>query len=252
MTTAEPVTCLLGHSTVEGPAIDRFQIYGERRSGTNFVARTIARNSNLKRWSSYGWKHALPYYPVLPKCCLFVVVVRDPFDWVRSFYAGSFEVDPAIADLPFSDFIRAEWEGSYTGFKDQWGYRGFEVKDRFARGEPNFLDRHPIDGRRFRNVLEMRSVKLAGHLSLLSRGLNAVAIRYEDFRIRPEAILREIGRQFSLIIPPGFRPTENPVGPSSDNRQAAKTAPISPADRAFILAGLDQDLERRCGYLQDV
>ncbi|OYW60214.1 MAG: hypothetical protein B7Z10_04305 [Rhodobacterales bacterium 32-66-7] len=251
MTEAEPATHLIGQSSTEGPAIDRFQIYGERRSGTNFVSRTIARNCGLKRFSSYGWKHALPYYPLLPRSCLFVVVVRDPFDWLRSFYAGPFEADPAIAALPFSGFIRAEWEGTYTGFERQWAYRGYAVRDRFARGEPNFLDRHPVNGRRFRNVLELRSVKLAGHLSLLDRGLNAVAIRYEDFRVRPEAILRDIGSRFSLNLRADFRPTDVPVGPSSDRRAAAKTAPISAEDRDFILAGLDQTLERRCGYLQD-
>jgi hypothetical protein len=243
---------LIGHSSAEGPKIDRFQVYGERRSGTNFVARTIARNTGLKRWGAYGWKHALPYYPVLPKSCLFVVVVRDPFDWLRSFYAGPFEVDPAIAALPFSDFLRAEWEGSYSGYAGQWGHRGYAVKDKFARGEVNFLDRHPIDGRRFRNVCEMRSVKLAGHLSLLDRGLNAVALRYEDFRTRPEAMLQAIAEHAGIALNATFAATEKPVGPSSDNRKDAKTMPVSAADRAFVLEHLDHGLERRCGYLADV
>jgi hypothetical protein len=247
MTTDTPA--LIGHSTADGPKIDRFQIYGERRSGTNFVARTIARNTGLKRFSSYGWKHALPYFPLLPKCCLFVVVVREPFDWLRSFYAGPFEVDPAIANLPFSDFLRAEWEGRYTGFSEQWAYRGYAVKNRFDAGAPNFLDRHPLTGRRFANVCEMRSVKLAGHLSLLDRGLNTVAVRYEDFRNQPEAMLAAIAEATGITLAQTFRPTDKPVGPSSDARSAAKTALISDADRAFILQNLDPAPELRCGYL---
>ena len=242
---------LIGHSSAEGPKIDRFQVYGERRSGTNFVARTLARNSGLKRFSSYGWKHALPYFPILPKCCLFVVVVREPFDWLRSFYAGPFEVDPDIAKLPFSDFLRAEWEGSYTGFSEQWAYRGYAVKNRFATGEPNFLDRHPLTGRRFANVCEMRSVKLAGHLSLLDRGLNAVAVRYEDFRADPEAMLAAIADATGISLAKTFAPTDKPVGPSSDARSEAKTAPISEVDRSFILQNLDPAPEQRCGYLMD-
>lgn len=242
---------LIGTSTVDAERIDRFQVYGERRSGTNFVARTLARNTGLKRWGAYGWKHALPYFPVLPKCCLFVVVVRDPFDWLRSFYAGPFEVDPAIARLSFSDFLRAEWEGSYTGFSEQWAYRGYAVKNRFAMGEPNFLDRHPITGRRFANVCEMRSVKMAGHLSLLDRGLNAVALRYEDFKARPEDMLRAIADSTGINLAKEFTPTDKPVGPSSDRRAAAKTAPILETDRAFILENLDLAVERRCGYPRD-
>jgi hypothetical protein len=250
-TPAETSVSLIGHSSAEGPKIDRFQVYGERRSGTNFVARTLARNTGLKRWGAYGWKHALPYYPVLPKCCLFVVVVRDPFDWLRSFYAGPFEVDPAIAKLPFSDFLRAEWEGSYSGFAGQWGHRGFAVKDRFAQGEPNFLDRHPLTGQRFRNVCDMRSVKLAGHLSLLDRGLNTIAVRYEDFRAQPEAMLKMIASATGISLTKAYSPTDKPVGPSSDSRSDAKTAPISDADRRFILQNLDHGPERRCGYLLD-
>ena len=249
--TAQTPAALIGKSSAEGPTIDRFQVYGERRSGTNFVARTLARNTGLKRFSSYGWKHALPYFPVLPTRCLFVVVVRDPFDWLRSFYAGPFEVDPAIASLSFSDFLRAEWEGSYSGFSEQWAYRGYAVKNRFDAGVPNFLDRHPLTGRRFRNVCELRSVKLAGHLSLLDRGLNTVAVRYEDFRAQPEAMLQAIAAATGIALKQTYAPTDKPVGPSSDSRSEAKTAPISDADRAFILQNLDFDPEHRCGYLRD-
>jgi hypothetical protein len=240
---------LIGQSHVKVRKIDRFQVYGERRSGTNFIAKSLAQNTGLKRWGAYGWKHAVPYFPVLPTSCLFVVVVRDPFDWLRSFYAGPFEVDPKLAALPFSDFLRAEWEGFYSGFRQQWAFRGFAVEDRKHRGEPNFLDRHPMDGRHFRNVCELRSVKLAGHLSLLDRGLNAVALRYEDFKANPQGMIAAIAKPFDVKLRKEFVAVTNPVGPSSDNRAAEKTRPISDADRDFILRELDLSLERRCGYL---
>jgi hypothetical protein len=240
---------LIGHSRLTGPRIDRFQVYGERRSGTNFAARTIAQNARVKRWNAYGWKHGVPYFPIMPARCLFVAVVRDPFDWLRSFYAGPFEVDPVIAAKPFSEFLRVEWNGVFTGFQTQWSHRGYAVEEGVGRGETLFLDRHPLDGRPFRNVVEMRTVKLASHLSLLTRGLNAVAVRYEDFRTRPEATLREIGRIFDLRVNDSFVAVDTPVGPSSDRRSAAKTMPISKADREFILYNLDPAQEKRCGYL---
>ncbi len=230
-------------------ALDRFQVFGERRSGTNFVENIMKRNTDLRFVTFYGWKHGIPYYPVFPACCLFFIVVRHPLEWVRSFYRGPYEGVEQIIKLPFSEFIRSEWEGHYRPDPSPWNEQGYTVDGRVGWDEPLQLDRHPIEGRRFHNVMEMRNIKLAGQLSLLKRGLNAVLIRYEDMLEHREAIVQKISDIFSVRLRPEFDPVEHTVGPRSfnDDKMSADDE-INLPDRKFILSQLDSDVEAWCGY----
>lgn len=242
---------LIGYSRSVSPKpIDRFQVFGERRSGTNFVMNVVKKNTGLHFVKVYGWKHGIPYFPVFPACCLFIVVVRDPLDWVQSFYKGPYEGDRSLARLPFSEFIRSEWEGRYRPVRSPWHRHGYRLDKSIGRGEALQLDRHPIEGRRFRNIMEMRNIKLAGQLSMLNRGINAVLIRYEDMKQFRREIIQEISGIFDIALNPVFDPVEQTVGPKSFNAEQAEGSDgLSPADREFIIGELDPMLEARCGYV---
>ncbi|MDQ2089176.1 hypothetical protein [Marimonas arenosa] len=236
----------------EGPEIDRFQVFGERRSGTNALERFLSENTRLARSRDFGWKHGFPVFPVLPRCCLFVVVVRDPFDWLKSFYRAPFEADPALADLEFSEFLRSEWKSLFTPYKSGWKGHGYALDLQVGRGEELQADRNPITGARFANVVEMRRLKLAGHLSLLARGINAVALRYEAFLEDRAGVLEDIVQAFDLPRAARFSAVARSVGPGAEQaRDGARKdeAAFTEADRAFVLAGLDLKQERFCGYL---
>ncbi len=226
--------------------INIFQVYGERRSGTNFIEKLIKKNNTLKPVSRFGWKHGIPTYPILPSCCLFIVVVRNPKDWLQSFYRAPFEVDPGISKLSFSDFIRAEWESIYTPLDSGWSRHGYDLNYRLGRGEILQLDRHPIEGRRYKNVLELRSVKLAGHLSILNRGVNALIVRYEDIVNTTSDLLFLLATEFGIRCKTTPTPVKNRVGPSS-TRPNADTM-FKPEDLDHITQNLDLKLEARCGY----
>ena len=45
---------------LRGP-VGRYQVFGERSSGTNFVKRLVGRNTALIPTEELGWKHALPH-----------------------------------------------------------------------------------------------------------------------------------------------------------------------------------------------
>ena len=102
--------------------ISCFQVLGERCSGTNYVHALI--EENLKDLKSSGCisKHFIPwyldkakinsnsYYQVPIQNMLYIVVIRDVFDWVRSFYETPHHTDGSIKKLSFTDFIRTPWK----------------------------------------------------------------------------------------------------------------------------------------------
>lgn len=229
--------------------LHRFQVFGERRSGTNFVRALIRRNTEMQVVNSFGWKHGIPNYMVYPKDCLFVCVVREPMDWLTSFYHAPFEVADELVELPFSQFLRAPWESVFKA-RTKWGTNGYQDTFRGGRGETLQFDRHPIEGRQFRNVVELRNVKLQSHLSFVNRGVNAVVVRYEDARRDPAALIARLGEKFDINCRPGFREIDGRVGPLGKYAQRPKIAAsdITNEDREFILSEIDKKQELRCGY----
>ena len=227
-------------------AVEQFQVFGERRSGTNYIASLLSENTSLKEMRRFGWKHGLPAYPVLPMSCLFVVVLREPIDWLKALYRAPFEVAPELKKLDFKQFIRAEWESVYTPRKSGWRGHGYELDYSLGRGEVLQLDRHPIEGRKYKNVLELRNVKLAGHLSLLMRGVNCVVVRYEEVNRDAAHLLATIRDVFDVPVRDKFVPLERRVGPRSPRSEA--NTDLSNMDLNYIKKNLDVAQELRCGY----
>lgn len=232
-------------------AITHVQVFGERRSGTNYAVSLLQKNLPLRRTHLYGWKHGFPVMPVIPARVLFVAMVRDPFDWVRSFYANPFEARRDLLDLPFSEFIRAEWHGVFRPRRQDWAKWGYgERSPKFGAGEELQLDRHPITGLPFANILELRRVKLQGHLSLAARGANCIVIRYEDLRDDPEEAIGSIRSIFGIE---GGAESFVPVtGRASPTRAGGRSAPPfaewTTDDLSHVRDGLDPLLEARLGY----
>ena len=68
------------------PVPGRFQVLGERSSGTNYVSRVVKRHSGLKPDDALGWKHGVPGGLAMPKDLLVICVVRDAVSWARSMF----------------------------------------------------------------------------------------------------------------------------------------------------------------------
>ena len=114
-----------------GNQIKYFKVFGERCSGTNFLSRLVRTNvPELSKKRSFGHKHFLCWFdfPIdlsFMKSAgyqesfytledseefLFLVIVRDPYDWVRSFYKTPWGVPDEIKNFGFSHFIRSVWK----------------------------------------------------------------------------------------------------------------------------------------------
>ena len=53
--------------SLTGHRITRYQVFGERSSGTNFVKRLLGRNTALAPSEGLGWKHGLPHMAAIPR-----------------------------------------------------------------------------------------------------------------------------------------------------------------------------------------
>ncbi|THH36567.1 hypothetical protein E4Z66_06335 [Aliishimia ponticola] len=233
-------------SQSNGADITHFQIFGERRSGTNYVHTLLQRNLGAAPCFHYGWKHGYCTAPAISRNALIVVVVRDPLDWVLSFYSRQFAPAAHLDGLSFSDFIRAEWDSKARPDRQQWDLFGHR-HDRSLRGEVMQLDRHPIEGRRYRNVLEMRRIKLAAHLGFRHRAGNVAVVRYEDARRDPASVLTKLAQEFAVPANVSWVAVTEQVGPPSAKRKQTRQD-IAPEDLDHIRSQLDLHVEAGLGY----
>jgi hypothetical protein len=235
------------HIAPTGTRPTRYQVFGERSSGTNFVKRLLGRNSPLRPMEDLGWKHGFPHMTVIPPHVVVICVVRDARDWALSMHAKPWHCPPAMQALPFSEFIRAEW----ATIADRKRYFP-QVAALGGEGAPLQHDRHPLTGRPFANLFALRTAKLHGFLSFKARGCSLVFTRLEDVQAAPEAFLSSVHDSFGLAAAEEpYRPVMKRLGskflPAVETRPETPKA-MSAADLNFMLQYIDIDTENSLGY----
>lgn len=166
--------------------------------------------------------------------CLFVIVVRNPYDWLRSFHLKPYEAAPHIRLADFKTFVSIEWQ----------------VQTDYLPGDGQYdeIDNlNPWTGRPFRNVIELRKYKTENYLSLSDLAQNYVFVRYEDVRDDPEGFIEFLASRYNLtrsnqLIPvTSYNGTGAPYTPS-------RYFPIPKNILDFINSEIDWELEHRLGY----
>ena len=234
------------HATPVMHDIARFHVLGERSSGTNFVKRLMGRNTPLKPTEALGWKHAFMHMRAVPKDLAVICVVRSADAWARSMHAKPWHTTPALQKLPFSEFIRAEWDT----IVDRPRY--FDDLDKQTLGQPLQYDRNPATGARFENIFALRTAKLRSLISMLNRDCACVLLRMEDATKDPENTLLHLRTSLGLpMSTQEFRPVVKRLGskfkPSVETRPDTPDA-MSSDDLAHLKASVDSDLEAALGY----
>lgn len=233
--------------TPTGTPPQRFQVFGERSSGTNFVKRLIGRNTPLTPIEALGWKHGFPQMTAIPRDVAVVCSVRDARNWSLSMHARPWHCPPAMQALPYDAFIRAEW----ATIADRKRYFP-QVAELGGEGAPLQHDRHPVTGRAFTNLFALRRAKLAALLSYLRRDCTVVFCRMEAVQDAPETFLQALRSAFDLPAPEqGYRPVIKRLG--SKFKPAVASRPetpetVPPVDLAFLRTQIDQDQETVLGY----
>lgn len=228
-------------------AITRYQVLGERSSGTNFVKRLLGRNSGLKSSEALGWKHATPHMLAVPADMAVICVVRRADTWARSMFQKPWHTTADMQALPFDAFIRAPWDTII----DRPRYFEGLIADG-SQGAPLQADRDPISGARYANLFALRSAKLSALHSMLGRDCTCVFVRMEDAQDAPETTLDTIRNglgQPDRTTP--FKPVVKRLG--SKFKAAIPNRPEAPTDWstqdiAFLRDHIDAAQESQLGY----
>jgi hypothetical protein len=239
----------------------RYQIFSERCSGSNFFKASVSRNlPGLTHCNEYGFKHWITDKFLDEQCfpadLVFCIVIRNPFNWLRSLHGKPWHCSSELRTAPFSDFIRTEWKCIWD---EQAGVK---------QSDPRWMteikhERNPFNkNARFKNALEMRTVKYSLWRTKLSKTKAAVHISLERFIESPEDTVELICQLSNISPPPRVNlPREYKGRASWKRRLLAKSSlgliairpesrkePIKLEDLEFIRDNLDKDNEKRWGY----
>jgi hypothetical protein len=191
-----------------GNQIQEIAVIGERCSGTNFARELIGKNfpncdivTNTKDEgrNKYAHKHFFPWinltnYKIKLKLenadcsflnnsnkCLFIFIVRNVYDWLRSFYLTPYHVSPNLLNQGFLHFISTEWkvEDRPLTSVDQW---------------------NPYEQRPFSNVIELRKYKIMNYLSIGNYVDNFLIVRYEDLVENRENFISYVSEKYNIKI----------------------------------------------------
>ena len=235
-------------SRVGSTPITRYQVLGERSSGTNFVKRLLGRNSKLTPSEALGWKHGFVHMMAVPTDMAVICVVRSADTWATSMFSKPWHTTPEMQELAFSDFIRAQW----TTIIDRPRYFGGLIQNN-SIGVPLQHDRDPLTGMCFENLFALRQSKLTSLLSMMNRECTCIVLRMETAQSQPEITRNAILQGLGFPQPDAaFRPVVKRLG--SKFKPAVPQQPEmpktwAPQDRAFLRSQVNSEQERNLGYI---
>ena len=222
--------------------IKRIQIFGERCSGTSFLNHLVAENlKSVRLCKDFGWKHGFHEAGVeVARDCLFIVIYRNPFDWLRSLHRRPHHVGPTLKKRSFSEFIRTEWWCI-------WDEDASKTPADELYGAEMMAERNPETGERFADVIDLRTAKIRDWESLRDKVAHSVYVRYEDLAASPSQFIDSLTRRFGLPKPPTFTPIERKRGKRGQYHPKVYKR-IRASDLRHIVGRLDAELESSIGY----
>jgi len=245
------------HSNHTEP-ITRFQIFSERCSGSSYLQSLISNNlisnkEELPLTQHFGHKH-FPRWFELPQSAylsqdqkytfesnantLFIILFRDPYDWLRSFNLNPHHGVKKMHRLPFSTFIRTPWQADLN---EKWIEK--------ERRENPYIEIDPVTFKPFQNVMKMRTQKIKTMLEIAEKVENVYILNYETVRDYPEEVLSEIAELYGLERKEMYTPIIYYKGNSTnENYKPKKYISISQCDLDWINSQLDLALETAIGY----
>jgi hypothetical protein len=163
--------------------IENFTILGERNTGTHFLQFSLLSNFQLNYLRNI--KHFFGFVePLNHENLLTICVVRNPIDWIDSFFKRHHHVSPENLE-------------SIDAFLTNNFYSIHEVGENINK--EIMEDRHIYTKNRYKNIFEMRKVKNFFLTSEMKKKVkNYILIRYEDLRDNYDVVLDFIKNKFNL------------------------------------------------------
>lgn len=223
--------------------IKYFTIYGERCSGTNFLEASIITNFNIEVTWEYGWKHFFGNY-IFDKTnqrqneTLFIGIVRDPIEWLDSFYKEPHHIPQQNKVSPDAFLLNQH----------------YSTIDNYSPIE-EMADRHIITKERYKNIFQLRQVKNNYLIYFMPAYVNNyVFIKYEDLNAHYDVILSDIQKKFNLKrhqnnSSPNFTKIIKYKGFAQESAYIKKSINFSKKYIDIIKNNLDKEQEKQLGYL---
>lgn len=171
--------------------ISNVKIYGERCSGTNYLEILIRKNFKVNIINQYGFKHFFGFHNLENSDnTLFICIIRDSYSWLNSLYEKKWHISPLQR--------RNKYNFLYT---EHWSY--FDDKRFHGEnyGKEIMEDRNIYTKERYKNILELRSMKLKWMLYSLPKLVkHSIILRYEDLLENFEYTMRTLSLQGLPIL----------------------------------------------------
>ena len=143
----------------------KYTIYGERCSGTNYLGALIQKNFNATVTWDYGWKHFFGFNNLSnSNDTLFVCIIRDPYEWINSFYRNQYHVAPSIRSNHIVPSNQINNLQAHIQLHNQNVHRFLNREFWSVHHDDDkkeqMCDRHIYTKKRYKNVFELRHTKL--------------------------------------------------------------------------------------------
>jgi len=163
--------------------VSRFTIYGERCSGTSYLEELIKENFELSITWDYGFKHFFGFHEFTnddnENATLFIGIIRDPIDWLNSFYSSPHHLPEQLTKL--NNFLFSE-------------FYSIDNKGEVMKEDLNYITR-----KKYKNVFELRNYKNFYLINNMPKKVkNYVLIKYESLRDKTNNVLDYIASKFQL------------------------------------------------------
>lgn len=181
------MTLLIYNKILNPNKIIKYTIYGERHSGTKLIESLMRNNTGLSLTWEYGWKHWFGFTGsgdiLNANDTLFIGVVRNPYDWILSFFKEPHHV-PKCNRSKLHQFLFNQW---------------YSVVDPIFDTSEITIDRNFLSNQRYDNIFDLRKHKiyyLRQIMPLICN--NYILISYEQLISNTKNIIKHIQQILNL------------------------------------------------------
>jgi len=196
------INTAFNNNSLNSECIKYFTILGERCSGTNYIEKLISKNFDITYTNKYGYKdynnenahkHFFRFSEDYSKSdtdqCLFICIIRDPYEWIGSLYCKRYHLNPRMFTDKWNTYLTHAFYSVYDNprFNEE------------LYGKERMGDRHIYTNKRYKNIFEARSTKAKFMLYDFPKLVkHCVILRYEDVRDGYEDVLDNLCSVYNL------------------------------------------------------
>ena len=185
--------------------INKFIIYGERCSGTNFLENAILENFDIEISLEQGSKHFFCFNNYDSRNfddTLYIGIVRNPIYWINSFSKELYHV-PEINKKNIKNFLFNEFYSINDEEEPIPKFQTVLFNNKLRNKPKNSImiqDLNYITKQKYKNIFELRKLKNDYLMNIMpSKVKNYILINYEKLLTNYEETLELIKNKFNLI-----------------------------------------------------